>query len=87
MLVLWLVPYGNNWGGVVERNGSICAKNLHKQFPSSTTCVVRSKTDHMNQTQTKYLGEHEALHHVVNSPLVWGCTSLLPLSSSLKGSE
>ena len=37
MSVLWLVPYGDNRGGVVERNGSICANNLHKQSPSSTT--------------------------------------------------
>ena len=36
MSVLWLVPYGDNQGGgVVERNGSICANNLHKQSPSS----------------------------------------------------
>ena len=37
MSVLWLVPYGDNrGGGVVERNGSICANNLHKQSPNST---------------------------------------------------
>ena len=40
MSVLWLVPYGDNQGGgVVERNGSICANNLHKQSPNSTPLV------------------------------------------------
>ena len=42
MSFLWLVPYGDNRGGVVERNGSICANNLHKQSPSSTTHVSMS---------------------------------------------
>ena len=37
MSVLWLVLYGDDQGGVVERNGSICANNLHKQSPSLTT--------------------------------------------------
>ena len=44
MSVLWLVPYGDNWGGgVVERNGSICANNLHKQSPSSTARFIEWK--------------------------------------------
>ena len=48
MSVLWLVPYGDNWGGgVVERNGSICANNLHKQSPSLTPwqCLVWLEED------------------------------------------
>ena len=39
MSVLWLVPYGDNWGGVVERNGYICANNSHKQSPCLTMYV------------------------------------------------
>ena len=45
MSVLWLVPYGDNWGGVVERNGSICANNLHKQSPSLTPEAGNNKVE------------------------------------------
>ena len=35
MVVLWLVPYGDNQGGgVVEENGCICVDNLHNKSPS-----------------------------------------------------
>ena len=45
MSALWLVPYGDNWGGVVERNGCICANNLHKQSPSLTTAFAWTLSD------------------------------------------